>query len=188
VSQFIQIAKNWALLVSLLGLFIVPGKTKAATVDGSEGVTSTATYDVYLAIGDVIRIWGLTDIDFGTWSGAGNLNRTQNIRVNVNYGTNDATRRYEVTANGDHASGDFLLENLSGQTLPYTAWFNDELGNGGQVELSPGVTLTGQDGAHFPLRRAARSASIRVRINQADLQAADGGEYTGHIILFVQPE
>lgn len=92
-------------------LAVTSSSTFAATIDGVVGATSTTTVDTFLAIGDVIRISGLSDFDFGNWSGAGDLDDTQDIRINVNYGTNDATRRFEVTAVGDHNSGNFLLEN-----------------------------------------------------------------------------
>ena len=155
--------------------------------NGSQGANSTGTSEVFLAIGDVIRIWGMQDFDFGNWV-SGNLNRSRNIRVNVNYGTNDATRTYQVTGVGDHVSGNFLLENIAGDTLAYQVWFNDQTGGVGRVPLTAGVTLTGQSGAEFPLTRAARSANIRIRILETNLALAPDGEYTGHLVVTVQPE
>ena len=67
---------------------------------------------------------------------------------------------------------------------------NDQSGSSGRVEVSAGVTLTGQSGASTDSTNCngGNNASMRARVDSSVMSAATAGVYTGTAIILVEPQ
>ena len=132
-----------------------------------------------------VQIGGLSDLDFGSWSGFGDLEGVVDHCVLGPRGG-----RFAVEATGVGAGGAFVVENGPG-SLPYQVDYDD---GGGWSQMDPGVPLTGQTGApnQIQFQRCLEGRRpperVRVRILAQDLGAAVAGSYGGSLTLLVTPE
>jgi hypothetical protein len=137
------------------------------------------------ALSAQVLITGLSDLQFGSWSGFGDLEGSVDHCVLAPSGG-----RYAIEATGDGSGGAFVLQNGPG-ILPYRVDYDD---GGGWSQLDPGVPLTGQRGAPnlVQLLRCLIGRRdperVRVRVLEQDLGAAVAGSYAGSLTLLVTPE
>ena len=130
-------------------------------------------------------ITGLSDLQFGSWSGLGDLEGAVDHCVFARPGGG-----YSVAATGVGSGGAFVLQNGPG-TLPFRVDYDD---GSGWDQLDPGVPLTGQSGApnQNQLERCLDGRRpperVRVRILAQDLAAAVAGGYGGSLTLLITPE
>ncbi len=137
------------------------------------------------ALSAQVLISGLSDLQFGSWSGVGDLEGSVDHCVLARRGG-----RYAVTATGVGSGGAFVVENGPG-TLPFQVEYDD---GSGWSQLDPGVQLTGQRGAPNVVqflrcligRRPPER--VRVRFSVQDLAAAVAGSYGGSLTLLITPE
>ena len=84
-----------------------------AATQGSTGAISTATSDITVVVDELALIKGLTDINFGTWSGTGDLTGTDDICVATS-GALFTTHNFQLRASGNGDAADpsaFTLSN-----------------------------------------------------------------------------
>ncbi|MBL7661362.1 hypothetical protein JNK13_01290 [bacterium] len=159
--------------------------TALAATDGTVGATSTGTANITLTIPKLIKLVGLADFAFGTYTGTGDFNGNENVVVSTNYGT--AARTYRIRATGSGASSAFTLTDGS-QTIPYAVYWNDATGTSGRVALTTNINLTAQGGASKPLSSSSDNANYSVEILEANMQSVDAGAFSGTLTLVVTPE
>lgn len=153
-----------------------------AATDGTVGATSTGTATISVTLPKLVRIRGMRDFAFGTYTGTGALTDNENINVSSNY-----TGTYSVTGRGSGAAFAFTLTDGS-NLIPYSVAYNDATGTSGQAALTTNVALTGQTGIVKPLGTATDNANYQVDITEANLQAVDAGAYSGVLSLIITPE
>jgi hypothetical protein len=137
------------------------------------------------ALAAQVQIGGLSDLQFGSWGGFGDVEGAVDHCV---LGTRGG--RYAVEATGDGAGGAFVLQN-GPASLPFQVAYDD---GSGFSQMDPGVPLAGQrgspnqnqyerclDGRRPPQR-------VRVRVLAPDLGAAVAGSYGGTLSLLITPE
>lgn len=130
-------------------------------------------------------ITGLSDLQFGSWSGIGDVEGVVDHCVFARPGPG-----YSVAATGGGSGGAFVLHNGPG-TLPFQVDYDDGTG---WSRLDPGVPLSGQRGApnENQLERCLDGLRpperVRVRILAQDLAAAVAGSYGGSLTLLITPE
>ncbi len=203
---FINTYLLWALLA-----FLSSASSYAATTQGPlSSTTSTGTIDVSVGVGNEIVVYGLSDVNFGSWSlGDGTISSNQDICI----GKNDFFQPYAIVARGDGDGIDpsaFTLSNGVDQ-IYYNVNWNDQAGTGGQV-LLPGSLALGQTGGFFDFlvnRRGAQlgvpcggggipiffffttnsrpNANLEITIPATELSSAIGGSYSGTLTLVVMP-
>ncbi len=166
-----------------IAFLALPLSSFAAT-DGSLGLTSTGTADLEVEIDELMLISGMADLNFGTWTGSGDLNQNENICVY----TNQASGNYTVTATGDGAGSAFTLTDGS-NTLPYNVYFNDVSGMAGEVALTATTANTAQGGAHTTSQTCGggNNANYHVEIEDTALAAVPSGTYSGTLTIVVEP-
>lgn len=169
------------LIVSLM----VPVCSTYAATDGSVGATSTGTSTLTVIIPKLIRIRNVADLNFGTYTGTGDLNQNDDVNISTNYGT--AARTYRVTATGSGAASAFTVTDGT-STIAYNVYWNDATGTSGEVALTSGTPLTAQTGAVKPLSTATNNANFHGEFLEANLQAVDAATYTGTLTMVVTPE
>ena len=147
------------------------------------GLAAAETPPIQLAaVGTSILVNNLTDLNFGTWSGIGQLRLTEDICV----GTNAAPYRYSITVTGSGAGGAYTIGN--GVTaLPYTLEYRDR--SGGFAAMTSGTALTNQRGDTIATcTGGGQNGRLRVTFQEADLLVATAGNYNGALTLVVAPE
>lgn len=189
------------LLLSCLLFFLVVTSTFSAT-QGLRATSSTGTIDIALNNNVFALIFGLDDIDLGTWSGSGDMSANEDICVAFN-GTGPRffgqTDNYLIRATGDGTPGNpgaFTLSN-GVEAIDYRVILTD-LNN--QIELTAGNITTGQillnPGYNANIAALAGgfasacinpNATITVLIEEAEL-AAGSGTHTGTLTLELAPE
>lgn len=169
-----------ATLLSLsIGTF--PSLPVFAASQGEHGATSTGVVNIYVGIGDAVRISNLQDIS-GNYDGVNDFTGSSPACVYRN-----GTGKYNLTATGSGVNGSFEVTD-GANSLPFAVSYND--GNGDQLFV-PGVQLAGLDGADVLSPTCANTGDngeITVVINSADLASAPGSAYSGSVTLLLAPE
>lgn len=156
------------------GILMTSAGAMAAT-QGTAGATSTGTAVVSVTIADIVQISDMNDFAFGTYSGTGNLNGTDNVCIYRN-----GTGNYTVTATGSGAANAFTMTDGT-NTIAYSVSLDG-------ANLTTG-TATNQTGAHATSANCGGTPNKALAVNvlAADLQAAPAGAYTGTLTLLVAP-
>lgn len=131
-----------------------------------------------------VQIAGLSDLNLGTWSGAGDL--TGDIGHCVL--NTVAPQKYSVEASGDGTGGAFALVNgLS--SVPMQVSYNDGKGWAAMSPNTPLGSRKGLNAAKFSQCMSGKGQLfIRVLVLGTDLSLVDGGTYAGTIYLNVVPQ
>lgn len=173
------------LLVAGLGL-MVPGAGVAATTQGSAGATSQGSVDISATIPGRVQISGLADIAFGTVDPTAPAAKAEDVCV----WSNTSARGYQVTATGSGAGSAFTLSDGT-NTLPYSVEWAGSSGQLSGTSLTSGTALAGLTSTAISpacTSGPASSASLIVRMSQANLEAAVASSYTGTLTLVVAPQ
>ena len=131
-----------------------------------------------------VRLGAPTDLVFGSWSGSGDLQRSDTMCV-----YNSASQNYRVTVVGTGPGSSFRA--VSGSNyLPYHVYWEDGVTGSGQVELSAGVALTGQTGADtaYVSCNGVMNSTVTVKFIASDLAAAVQGSYSNTLYMTIEPE
>jgi len=131
-------------------------------------------------------VWvrSFSDGNFGTYTGGGNKSLSDNLCV-----YNSDTENYYVTGTGNH--GSFIVK-AGSEELDFHAYYNDEEGTTGNVEIFHNTQSALQSGADTSSTScgggANMNANVQVVFFAADMAAAEGGVYTGTLSIMVEPE
>ena len=123
----------------------------------------------------------LDDLNFGAWSGTGNITQTSRHCV----ASTAAGSLFSVIITGDGPGGAFTLANGPG-TLPYVVSYRDKPGSSWN-QIQPGVGLLNQVGRNNPNNCTGQQQEVRVQLLASDLAAAPAGTYSGTLTLLVGP-
>lgn len=154
---------------------LTTGMSAIAATQGTAGATSTGTAVVSVTIADIVQISDMNDFAFGTYSGTGDLNGTDDVCIYRN-----GTGNYTVTATGSGAANAFTMTDGT-NTIAYSVTLDG-------AALTSG-TAANQTGAHASSANCAGTPNktLNVDVLAADLQAAPAGAYTGTLTLLVAP-
>lgn len=180
-----------SLLASLLVFSILSFSSLQAATQGSPGASSSGSVEINIVKNRLIVIKGLRDFNFGVWnSGDGTLSDNDNVCI----GKTDLGAPYAIRAAGNGDGIDpaaFTLSNGADQ-ISYNVYWNDANGTVGNQQLTPGLILHGQTGSAlsflFNLFICATNANVEIEIPDTELQAANGGNYSGTLTLLVIPD
>lgn len=170
---------NTCLFGSLLAC--MPLVPLTAATQGEHGATSTGLLNIYVGIGDAVRISNLQDIS-GNFDGVNDLTGSSPACVYRN-----GTGKYNLTATGSGANGAFEVTD-GANNLPVSVSYND---GSGEQQFIPGVQLTGLKGADVISPSCANTGDngeISIVISATDLAAAPGSAYAGSVTLLLAPE
>lgn len=171
-------------LALLIAVSLATATVATAATDGSLGTTSTGSSDISIEIPAYVRATGFANFSFGTWSGSGNFDSNDNVCIY----SNSTGGGYQVTATGEGAGGAFTLSNGSGGELDYEVWWNDAANTTGSVQVTAGVALTGQTGAHTTSQTCGggNRANLRIRILSTALSTSNSGAYSGTVTIVIE--
>ena len=182
-------------LLQLLAVLALHPATSMGAQQGSPGTSSTGSIDITYTQGLNARISGMTEFNFGIWSGAGDLAANDNICIGRSGVGFFGTGTYRIRASGDGAPGDPSAFTLSNgvNTITYQAYFNDQTGTANRQSLTAGVTLTGQTSGGFPLifnllfGCVIQNANLSIVVPETELRTA-AGNYAGTLALLLIPD
>jgi len=149
----------------------------SAATDGNLGVDSTGTSEVTLIKQDAVQITNVGDIDLGTHATlAGNQVVDDDVCVF------NSTSSYEITFTS--ANGAFVLED-GANSIPYTV---DWSSNGGAAaDVTYNTAIGGNTGDATSLTcGGGTNANFEVTVTAADFNAANPGNYTDTLTIFVE--
>lgn len=139
------------------------------------------------ALGQRVRVSGLTDLNFGMLS---SLQTDQRQAQSICVYSNGQTSGYSISASGSGSAGSFELSNGL-NTLHYDVEWSPVSGQTAGINLAPNVPLSGQvSGAgHQTCHNGpATSASLIVVLRGVDLAQAREGNYSGSLSLLISAE
>ncbi len=139
------------------------------------------------ALGQRVRISGLTDLSFGTLA---SLQLDQRQAQSICVYSNGQSSGYSISASGSGSAGSFELSNGL-NTLRYDVEWSPVSGQTSGTSLAPNVALSGQvSGAgHQTCHNGpATSASLIVVLRGVDLSQAREGNYSGSLSLLISAE
>lgn len=139
------------------------------------------------ALGQRVRVSGLTDLSFGMLA---SVDTDQRQAQSVCVYSNGQTTSYSISASGSGSAGSFELSNGL-NTMPYNVEWAPVSGQTAGTNLAPNVPLTGQvSGAgHQTCNNGpATSASLIVVLRGVDLAQAREGNYAGSLSLLISAE
>lgn len=179
--------KNFLMLTVFFILLASPLSLKAAS-DGELGETSSGTADISMGVTAKVQISDMPEVlDFGTYSGSGDLNQTDDVCVwtNVSNGT------YKVTASGSGTEGAFTVARGETATVAYQVWWRPSLDGGVEyVQLESGEASASQSGANTEspsCSSGGKSATFKVLFKRNTLLSSPPGEYRGTLSLMIAP-
>lgn len=164
--------------LAIVAFGLVPVAMYAAS-DGSPGSTSQGTMNVYINVGDEVRIAGLQDYTNPTWDGKSFTYETPKFCV---YSNNPQGNQYAVTVTGSNTDFE-LASNVNGvDAVPYSVEYND--GHQGYEAVQPGVKLPGRIGSGIasPLCGGSNNASLKIHVENA---TGTQGTYQSTVNLLV---
>lgn len=156
-----------------------------AASDGTIGSTSTGNLTITVTIDNLVQVTGFADMAFGTYTGAGNLQDTNNLCV---FST---TRGYNVTATSD--TGAFTLAGGAIDTIPYAVTWDDSgnIGAAGATVLTHNTLAVGfaTDATSTTCAGVGgATAVLTVDMTEANLLAAAADTYQSVLTVVVGPE
>ncbi len=190
------------LLAVVLCLF-ASGQVIWAATAGNLGTTSSGSLDITVINNEFALIFGLNDIDLGTWSGTGDMNADEDICVAVSSTLPTflgQPRFYRLIATGDGSAANpnsFTLSNGVAD-ISYRVFLTDA---NGQVEMLPGDITSGNQFIGTPAYNAninaffsgaanpciTPNATISILIEESEL-ATGAGRHTGTLTLELAAE
>ncbi len=172
----------------------------AAMADTQQGELSTSSSNgevmITTTVPRMVMVSGLQDMDFGTYApGATAITNGywENEQVFCVFRNSDAAH-YSITFDGSVTPGEFSLAGSGSNELEYEVDFSDDssIGSGSWGGVSAGDEVTGQqvgnNGAIDCSNAGARTAGLKVKFLETDIQTAFDDTYTGDLKITVQPE
>jgi hypothetical protein len=163
----------------------------SAATDGVLSASSSGSLDITFSVDVAGIIVDLEDFNFGNWSGSGELRDNDDLCIGTT-----GTAEYIIRADGQGAGNNFVLSNGSNE-LAYRVFWNDTIGTAGNFELAAGVqstnmtnppnTFSTTDGINYTCT-GDRDANVEVVIDEAALQGAEAGAYSGVLTLTMVPQ
>lgn len=159
----------------------------AALMGVAAGPALAAPAQISLTLPLLAQVTGLTDIGFTGLTPTADAAIAQDVCA----WTNAVTRSYTVTASGSGSGSAFTLANPDGRTVAYSVGWAGSPGAGSSTPLAARTQSTGfMTAALVPTCALGptASATLRVTITAADVQAMAGGTtYTGTLTLLIAP-
>lgn len=204
-STYKESAKHslWSILLTIGLLIALSCKVLWAATPGNLATTSNGTVDITVISNELALIFGLNDVDFGTWSGTGDLSADEDICVAVSSTLPTflgQPRFYRLIATGDGSPGNpnsFTLSN-GATDINYRVFLTDA---DSQIEMLPGNINSGNHFIGTPAYNAniaaffggapnpciTPNATISILIEESEL-ASGAGRHTGTLTLELSAE
>jgi len=133
----------------------------------------------------MVRITGLSAIDFGTYDFAIVMKKDDDVCVY----TNDSSGEYTVKATGDGDGGRFQIADSGTNKVSYEVHWNDTTGTSGNVKLTEATKSGTQTGADTSSETCASgdTANVMILINQSAVTPVPAGDYAGVLTLLIEP-
>lgn len=158
-------------------------------IGGESGsATDTDNFNIIVRIqaSPQVQISGLDNLNLGSHSGVGNINREENFCV---YSTSaSGSYNLSVSSSNQDGGGNFFLDGTAGQPpIPYNLFFIDS-GTGPGSQAVGNGTLSGFGNSSDQFCNGANNATLSVSIQEAVLQQALSGSYTDTLVILVSPQ
>ena len=130
------------------------------------------------------RTSNFNDITFGEYDYSGTVFIDEDFCV---YVQNDNENAYELTLTGDGAGSAFTLSN-GAQTIPYLVFVDDGTGNRAVTTGVP-ATYTSPETVSINCNSGASdSATLRIQIQNSNIDLATSGTYVGTVTVDAAPD
>lgn len=173
------------ILTLVFTTFIQSINAAYAASDGALDTTSTGDTSISIGVSNLVRISGIDDLSFGTYSGSGNFSKDQDVCI----WTNQNGGNYKVKARGDGTSYAFTVSSGPGSILPYAVKWNGATGTSGNTALTADTLSGAFSGASTTSSTCAggETANYQVIFSSTDLLDVRPGTYTGVLTFIISP-
>lgn len=157
-----------------------------AATDGSLGATSTATMGVQVDIPSLVRVHGVADVDFGTYTGTAIAGQNVPFCVWGNVATYDIT----VSSANESAGAFRMLDSVSGDFVGYDVLFSATDDASAGAAVTSGTTISGSATASNNLAvcdTTNDNAAVFLTVPEANMQTVTPGTYNDTMTLLVEP-
>ena len=174
-----------SLVLFILCVFSFEKDKVFAASDGSLDTTSTGDTFITLSIANLVRISGVADLNFGTYSGSGDISRDDDVCI----WTNHSAGNYKVLAQGDGDSHAFTVKTLGEETIAYSVRWNNSTRTTGNSQLTADQLSDDFSGASTTSSTCGggSTANFQVLFAQDDLLSVRPGTYTGVLKFIISP-
>jgi hypothetical protein len=140
---------------------------------------------VSLTVSTLVRIYGVADFNFGSYTGSGSRSLDDDVCV----WTNADAATYRVTAKGDGTDFAFTVAKDGSNTLAYTVKWNNTTGTAGNTALTANSISPNFSGANTTSQTCGggNNANLQISFGEAALQAAKPGTYSGVLTIVISP-
>ena len=131
-----------------------------------------------------VKISGLDDVNFGAYSGAGDLTADERFCVH----STTSSYRLSVSAASQDANGNFYLSGLSsGQGLPVALAFIDATGTSGTIPVL-NAAISGIGDSLSENCSGSDNATLTFALNEQSLRRVATGDYAETFTIMIEPE
>jgi hypothetical protein len=154
---------------------------------GRDEVDASSSFAVAITVGgkSQVKISRLDSVNFGTHSGLQNISVTEKFCV-YSSAANGAYRLSISSASQD-ANGHYLIGPAGADPLPMSIAFADNA-VGPATEPITNNSVQGTGNTLSDSCSGGDNAMLTLSLEEADLQAASTGSYTGLLVLLIEPE
>ncbi len=163
------------------------GYFRQSIKEGSLQVDAISTFAVSLTIGGVpnVQISHLDSIDFGAYSGFGDLSADESFCVySASY---NGAYRLSVSSTGQDVNGHFIEEVSGLGRIPLTILYAAS-GAGPGSEVITNNYVYGQGDSASTDCSGKENTTLTLQLSESDLQSAPTGTYSGQLTILVEPE
>lgn len=186
--------KNYKLKISISGTELATklpgdytGVFQQSISSGRTEVVASSSFAVAITVGGIsqVKISRLDSVNFGTHSGLQNISVTEKFCV-YSSAANGAYRLSISSASQD-ANGHYLIGPAGADPLPMSIAFADNA-VGPATEPITNNSVQGTGNTLSDSCSGGDNAMLTLSLEEADLQAASTGSYTGLLVLLIEPE
>jgi spore coat protein U-like protein len=159
----------------------------ASIREGNNEASADRSFAVTITIGGVpqVKISHIDPIDFGAHSGLGDLITNESFCIYS--ATANGAYRLSISSSGQDASGHYLEELSGADRIPLSILYADSGSGAGTTVITNNYVHGNGDSVNSDCS-GTDNTTLTLRLAEADLQAAPTGQYSGLLIILVEPE
>lgn len=131
------------------------------------------------------KISGLTDVPLGTWGGTGDLTSNYELCVFVQ---NDNDSVYRIRGTGTGAGNAYIVSSGANDISVSIGWNQDGEASYFDLFANSLLSISNPNTADENCTVGGDSAQVKITIDEANMEYATAGTYTGTINIYTSPD
>lgn len=155
--------------------------------DSRNTLDASGSFAVSVTIGGIaqVQISNLDSIDFGSYSGLGDLSTDESFCIYS--AAQSGAYRLSVSSTGQDSNGHYVEEVSGLGRIPLTVLYAGKGAGSGTIEVTNNYVHGNGDSVSKNCS-GIDNATLTLRLAESDLQGATTGKYSGRLTILVEPE